>query len=155
MSPFRSTILRGWTGISSNQPLSPKLTRAAGIVALAAIIAFCVVALAQILTPGWWFQDTDAYWSTAIRLRQGQPLYPALLNRDASDVYRYAPWFATAWIPLTYLPQAVAYWLWASVLAAATLLCLRPSLRTRLHYGYWLDRWPLSGFGSRTGRSWS
>jgi len=70
--------------------------------------------------------DVAAYWNAAERLREGQPLYvPGEPN--ASDLYRYAPWFAAAWIPLTYLPHdaVVAGWVALMVLAAfATTLPL-------------------------------
>jgi len=106
------------------------VARAARTIALLALIAFCIVALTQMTRPGWLQQDTDAYWNAALRLREGQPRYPALLSPDASNVYRYAPWFAAAWIPLTYLPQTVAYLLWTAVLAVATVFCLLPLLRS-------------------------
>jgi hypothetical protein len=76
-------------------------------------------------------QDADAYWRAAERLREGQPLYPALGSQDASEVYRYAPWFAVVWIPLTFLPQALAYGIWGIVLMAAVGACAWASLRTR------------------------
>lgn len=40
---------------------------------------------------GWTLADAGAYWQAALRLRDGEPLYPLLTNVDASEVYRYAP----------------------------------------------------------------
>lgn len=89
-------------------------------VALAVVAAFAVLALSQVLNAAWWSQDTDAYWNAALRLRHGDMLYPPLANPDASDTYRYAPWFAIAWIPLTFLPQAVVYVAWTAILLGST-----------------------------------
>lgn len=71
--------------------------------------------------------DTDAYWNAALRLREGQPLY---FHGDAADVYRYAPWFAWAWLPLTFLPQPVAYALFLGGLTVAAGAALYPIRRS-------------------------
>ena len=99
------------------------------LVALGPVLAFTVLALSQLLIPGWWGQDTDAYWNAAMRLRTGAQLYPALASPDASDVYRYAPWFALLWVPMTLLPQALAYTLWAVACVGAALLAAFVPLR--------------------------
>jgi hypothetical protein len=64
--------------------------------------------------------DGDAYWNAALRLREGQQLYLPGLPNDPL-VYRYPPWFAAAWIPLTYLPHALIAGLWRAVLIACSL----------------------------------
>ncbi len=85
-----------------------------------------------ILTIGdWHLRDASAYWEAAHRLRDGQPLYPALADTEASEVYRYAPWFAWAWVPLTYLPREIVNVLWSAVLLAASAAALVPLLRLR------------------------
>jgi hypothetical protein len=68
--------------------------------------------------------DMNAYWDAAMRLRDGLPLYPSLLDTQAAEVYRYAPWFAFAWVPLTFVPYAVvgAAWMGASLVAGAWIL---------------------------------
>lgn len=104
-------------------------TRAAVTLAAVIVGVFALLAVSQVLTPGWWSQDTDAYWNAAMRLRDGQALYPALLNPDASDTYRYAPWFAFLWVPLTFVPQAIVYAAWTSVLLIAAGLCTLLVLR--------------------------
>lgn len=71
--------------------------------------------------------DTDAYWLAAHRLREGLPLYVSLAND--TEIYRYAPWFALAWVPLTYLPQDVAYLIWRSILVVATVGAVAPLVR--------------------------
>lgn len=94
------------------------------------------VGLSQlILTLGdWHLRDAGAYWEAAVRLRDGEPLYPALANSEASEVYRYAPWFAWTWIPLTYLPRDVVNIGWSAVLLAASTAALIPLVRA----GAWL-----------------
>src|SRR2546428_14134481 len=59
--------------------------------------------------------DADAYWHAALRLREGLPLYGGPRG-DETEIYRYAPWFAFAWGPLTYLGQANAYLVWRGLL---------------------------------------
>jgi hypothetical protein len=72
--------------------------------------------------------DVAAYWNAAERLREGGVLYePGAAN--ASDLYRYAPWFAAAWIPLTYLPQHLVAAGWVGLMIAAALLSTVPLLR--------------------------
>jgi hypothetical protein len=72
--------------------------------------------------------DMDAYWNAAVRLRLGQPLYSAGSPTD-SDLYRYAPWFAYAWIPLTLLPKAAVLLAWQTLCLGAALASTLPLLR--------------------------
>ncbi len=71
--------------------------------------------------------DVAAYWNAAERLRDGQPLYVAG-PPNASDLYRYAPWFAVAWIPLTYLPHDAVVAAWVGLMIAAALASTVPLL---------------------------
>ena len=75
--------------------------------------------------------DLDAYLGAAMRLRLGEPLYPAYpgIPQDADFLYRYAPWFAFAFIPLTYLPRDLVAVAWDVVLIVATFACVWPLLR--------------------------
>jgi hypothetical protein len=72
--------------------------------------------------------DADAYWHAALRLRDGGALYGGPLG-DETEIYRYAPWFAFAWVPLTYLGQGGAYLAWRTILVAATMAAIWPLLR--------------------------
>lgn len=69
------------------------------------------------------FEDIDAYWNAAMRLRAGEPLYPPLADpanaQYYADTYTYSPWFAFAWVPLTLLPRPVASVLWEAILLGA------------------------------------
>ncbi len=104
--------------------------RVARVIALALIVGVGVSQL--IFTVGdWHLSDADAYWEAAMRVRDGQPLYPVLQDIEASAVYRYAPWFAWAWVPITFLPQWLAYVLWSLILLAASAAALLPLARRR------------------------
>src|SRR5918999_1173808 len=94
-----------------------------GLLLALACYALTTYALAQELGV-----DVAAYLGAAERLQEGEPLYAAA-GPNASEQYRYAPWFAYAWIPLTWIDRqaAVAGWVGLMLLAAAasTLPLLR------------------------------
>jgi hypothetical protein len=72
--------------------------------------------------------DADAYWLAAERIRDGAALYGGPRG-DETEIYRYAPWFAFAWVPLTFLGQEAAYFVWRGVLLVASLAAVWPLLR--------------------------
>ncbi len=85
-----------------------------------------------ILTIGdWHLRDAGAYWEAAMRLRDGEPLYPPIADPEASEVYRYAPWLAWTWVPLTFLPREAANILWSIILLGASAAALSPLVRLR------------------------
>jgi hypothetical protein len=104
--------------------------RLARMVALAFIIAIGLFNLYQAAL-NWTLSDAGAYWNAAMRLREGGELYPALASVDASEVYRYAPWFAWLTVPFTFLPQWLAGVLWSVLLLAASALALVPLVERR------------------------
>lgn len=79
----------------------------------------------------WTLSDAGAYWNAGMRLRQGAELYPALTDVDASEVYRYAPWFAWLAVPFTFLPIQLAGAIWSAILLAASGWAIWPLVRTR------------------------
>jgi hypothetical protein len=79
----------------------------------------------------WEMPDAAAYWQAAERLRAGQELYPAYSNVEASEVYRYTPWFAWLAVPFTFLPVQVAGFIWSVILVAASTLAVWPLVRER------------------------
>lgn len=100
---------------------------------IARLVAIAVATLGAVLLIGAGFTphvtpDADAYWHAAQRLRDGLPLYAAA-SGDETQIYRYAPWFAFAWVPLTYLSQANAYLVWRSLLLLAAAASVWPMLR--------------------------
>jgi Glycosyltransferase family 87 len=108
----------------------PGGVRIARTVALAVVIGIGLFNLEKAAV-NWTLSDASAYWHAALRLREGLPLYPLLTNVDASEVYRYAPWFAWATVPITWLPVQVAGTLWSAVLLAASAVALVPMVRAR------------------------
>lgn len=104
--------------------------RIARLIVVALVLGLGISQL--ILTIGdWHLSDMGAYWNAAHRLRDGEPLYPQLAGTEGSDVYRYAPWFAWAWVPMSYLPLGVVRVLWSAVLLGASAAALAPLVRER------------------------
>lgn len=72
--------------------------------------------------------DARAYYLAAERLRDGETLYPAM-HPDAHEVFRYAPWFAVAFLPFTLLPIHVATHLWSALMLVCAALAVVPVAR--------------------------
>jgi hypothetical protein len=104
--------------------------RLARTVALAVIIGIGIFNLVEAVT-NWTLSDAAAYWNAAERLRDGASLYPMLTNVDASEVYRYAPWFAWLTVPFTFLSVQLAGVLWSVILLAGSAAALVPLARAR------------------------
>ena len=104
--------------------------RLARTVALAVIIGIGIFNLIAAVTH-WTLSDAAAYWNAAERLRDGAPLYPVLTDVDASEVYRYAPWFAWLAVPFTYLSVQLAGVVWSALLLLGSALALVPLVRMR------------------------
>jgi hypothetical protein len=100
---------------------------------IARLIAMTVAVLGVILLMGAALNghvqpDADAYWHAALRIRDGQALYGGQRG-DETEIYRYAPWFAFAWVPLTYLGQDAAYVVWRGILLLSTAVAIWPLVR--------------------------
>lgn len=98
---------------------------AAGLAVLVALTSYALLTYAVARPIG---VDVSAYWEAALRLREGDPLYRAGAP-NASDLYRYAPWFAAAWIPASYFPIETVATLWVGLMIAAALISSVPLLR--------------------------
>lgn len=107
--------------------LSPAI-RAARLLALAIVVGWSLTNAWYRVTD-WSLSDMDAYWNAALRLREGALLYPPLTDSSAADVYRYAPWFAWVWVPVTYLPKGLVSIVWSAILATASVAALRPVMQ--------------------------
>ncbi len=114
--------------------MSTRQVRLATTVAAGLVIGLGVANLWFSVT-GWTLSDASAYWAAAHRLREGGELYPAVANVEASDVYRYAPWFAWLTVPFTFLPRWVAGALWSVVLVGASVAAVVPLARR----GAWIQ----------------
>lgn len=103
----------------------------AGVSQLVVIARFVAIALAVGISVaglvgnwiGFRFDDVNAYWDAALRLRAGEPLYAAGPG-DTISHYRYAPWFAYFWVPLTFLPRSLVELLWGIPVTAAGAILL-------------------------------
>jgi hypothetical protein len=95
------------------------------VTTIAFVIITCwlyALANAVLVTQQWEFNDVHAYLGAAQRIADGGPVYAP--TADESELYRYSPWFAVFWIPLTRLPTLAVEVGWAVALIAATLLVL-------------------------------
>lgn len=89
--------------------------------AAAAAVVGLSIAMIIFAFRGWTGEDSLAYWHAALRIREGAGLYPPIPDPGASDVYRYAPWFAYLWVPVTYLPMAWVMLVWTIMLVVASV----------------------------------
>ena len=96
--------------------------------ALALLFALMAYALTTYALSREFGSDVAAYWGAAERIRTGEPLYVAGVA-NASDLYRYAPWFAYAWVPLTFLPRDLVTIAWVVLMLAAAIASTLPLLR--------------------------
>ena len=97
---------------------------------IALLFGTMLIRVALIATD-WNFGDINAYWLAAERIKHGEPLYLGSLDPDSYRVFRYAPWFAWLWVPLTYLPRTLVELAWTGVLGAASIAILAGLLRLR------------------------
>ena len=107
--------------------LSRRAVRLARIVALAVIIAIGINHIWWAIAD-WHLRDMNAYWDAAMRLRMDQELF-APTSIEASEVYRYSPWFAWLWVPVTFLPRIIANIGWSLILLAASAVAVWPLAR--------------------------
>ena len=117
--------MRRWS--RATRPAFPTPVQAAGGALLAVLFALAGYALLTFALSRELGADVSAYWNAAERLRSGETLYAAGAA-NASDLYRYAPWFATAWVPLTYLPRDAVTAAWVGLMVAAAMATTLPLL---------------------------
>ncbi|MDH4334213.1 MAG: DUF2029 domain-containing protein [Chloroflexota bacterium] len=101
-----------------------------GVLAIGLLSLFAALDIWQ-RRGNWQFEDVRAYWDAALRLRDGLPLYGGTDDPNNYAVFRYAPWFAYLWVPLTYLPRAAAELVWGGILGASALAVLYALVRLR------------------------
>lgn len=100
--------------------------RVARLVAIAVILAIGINSIVWAVAD-WHLADMHVYRDAALRLRAGEPLYGG--DVDPLSAYRYAPWFAYAWVPLTYLPQPVIDVGWSVILLGGSAIAVWAGLR--------------------------
>ena len=95
-------------------------------VVIAIVVALAVNAIRWAIVD-WNLNDVDVYWDAATRLRNGGSPYGGSVAIDPADPeglyrqYRYAPWFAALWVPLTFIPRPVAELAWSMALILVSL----------------------------------
>lgn len=107
--------------------------RLARLIAIAVIVAVGINSVVWAIAD-WHLADMRVYQEAALRIRAGEPIYGGV--DDTLSAYRYAPWFAYAWVPITHLPQTVINVGWSAFLLAGSALALwsirRPLTRSRV-----------------------
>jgi glycosyl transferase family 87 len=104
--------------------LARRLPRTLVMAVLLGYLAYTLASWFLVWNPA----DGGAYYDAASRLAHGQPLYPPV-NPEAHEVFRYAPWFAVVWIPLTLIPRDVALHGWSLAMLACAAAAVWPLLR--------------------------
>jgi hypothetical protein len=119
--------LRRILAYRAERPAARRFVRLARIVALAVIIAIGINHIWWAVAD-WHLRDMNAYWDAAMRLRNGQELFNPT-GIEASEVYRYSPWFAWLWVPVTFLPRIVANIGWSVILLGASAVAVWPLVK--------------------------
>jgi hypothetical protein len=101
-----------------------RIERVARFIASGIILGWLAYTLASWFL-AWSPADANAYLGAAQRLRDGADLYIPM-SPEAHEVYRYAPWFAFAWVPLTYLPADVVRHAWSLAMLACSAIAVAP-----------------------------
>ena len=97
-------------------------------IAVALLFALMAYALVTYALSREFGSDVGAYWTAAERIRADEPLY-VTGAANASNLYRYAPWFAYAWVPLTFLPRDAVTTAWVALMLVAAIASTLPLIR--------------------------
>ncbi len=109
--------------LPASPPLSPMnlvRTAASALLVLAGVILLTSLLTGQL---GGFAGDVNVYRSAAERLRDGGMLYAP---SDPGHAFRYAPWWAFAWLPLLLMPRTLVEVGWVTLQAGAALYLLWP-----------------------------
>ena len=117
-------------GVTARARRRPAWVRLARIIALAVIVGVGVNHVWWSIAD-WHLSDMNAYWDAGMRIRHGEALYPPVSDAIASDVFRYSPWFAWLWTPITFLPRELVNVAWSAVLLVASAAALWPMMMRR------------------------
>ncbi len=135
-SRARSTIPSIVTDLHGTRSLLERAARDLSIaliigVGIGLTLTYVGVGEALGLVPSSPSQDWHVYLGAAERLRAGVALYPPVADSDFASVYRYAPWFAAAWLPLTFLPRDAVGVGWVLAMFVASGVALWPLATSR------------------------
>ena len=73
------------------------------------------------------FNDLRSYQAAALRIREGEQLYGG--DVTPFNKYYYAPWFAFAFVPLSFLPWEVLTVGWTAFTVASSIVAVLPLAR--------------------------
>lgn len=113
--------------MARTQP-APMAIRGSWLLSVAIVVAIGIVNLIWAFTD-WHFNDLNAYYEAALRIREGDVLYGGEVQPWTA--YRYAPWFAYAFLPLSYLPWTVLAVAWSVFTIGCSVLAVWPLIRHR------------------------
>lgn len=77
-------------------------------------------------------RDAIGYYDAGVHIRTDQPLYFDDGAPFGSEVFLFAPWFAWAWVPLSFLPRDLVLAGWVLGMCAATVWAVAPFFRLGL-----------------------
>ncbi len=118
--------------------------RAARLFSIALIASFLLaIATGWAIGGGWKLIDMNVYWDAGRLWRETGNPYTLTPGATDHTVYRYAPWFAAIWVPLSVLPRALVDAGWSLLLIAASGAAVVPLLRR--------FRWPAAPFAMLMG----
>jgi len=105
--------------------LAPWVVRWARWMVLGILVAMAASHLHWMIAD-WNLHDARYYYDAAVHLRNGEDLY---VVGDPRSTFRYPPWFAAAWIPLTFLPKEAAVIAWSVAMLVASAWAIWPLIR--------------------------
>ena len=106
-----------------------RLARYARLVVAAVVIAITILNALWALMD-WHLHDMNVYWTAAEQWRLTGNPYTLVPGTNDNSVYRYAPWFAALWVPLTELPRIVVNVGWSAVLIVTSFTAVWPLVRS-------------------------
>lgn len=103
-------------------------SRLARSVVLAFVVAITVLNVIWAIQD-WHLHDMDVYWTAGHQWRDVGNPYGITSATSHDSVYRYAPWFAALWVPLTFLPRFAVNVGWSALLIITSFTAVWPLLR--------------------------
>ena len=113
----------------STPAVPSRLARYARLVVVAVVIAITILNALWALMD-WHLHDMNVYWTAGEQWRLTGNPYTLVPGTNDNSVYRYAPWFAALWVPLTELPRIVVNVGWSAILVATSFTAVWPLVRS-------------------------
>jgi len=108
---------------------SSRVSDISRLIALCLIASFSLaIVLGWAVGGGWKLIDMDVYWTAGQQWRISGNPYTLAAGATEHTVFRYSPWFAGLWVPLTYLPRPVVDVAWSVLMLGAAFAAVLPIL---------------------------